>query len=432
MRDLMVLCFMLLMVPMAASNAFIAYMLWCWFNLISVISYLYGFMAGIPYVQLFAIITLFAILSNRDKPKPIFKMNRTLVLWVIFSLHSIVVASMAFDGIPRNIEILDTILKSVLFCLVMPMIVNSRFRIHVFVIIIVLGLSFHGLIDGLKFLASGGTHLARGLERFGDNNNFAVIMAMVIPMALYLYKYTQMKWMKLGFLAVTLLTIFSVIATRSRGGMLTLIIIGIWMLVRSKRKVVGTASFLGCIVLVVAMAPAEWSARMNTVQNANEDSSFMTRVAVWKKSTAIALDYPFVGGGFYAVQSPPTFAKYRTAQGLMGFIDTPDPYSFAAHSIYFQVIGDMGFLGFFIYILILMNTFVTNAEINRLAKLQDGILMWAIDLANMLAASLVAFMVGGALLSAAYTEVVFMIITLMETIKQVLLSTKNQKNPNCQ
>jgi hypothetical protein len=56
--------------------------------------------------------------------------------------------------------------------------------------------------------------------------------------------------------------------------------------------------------------------------------------------------------------------------------------------------------------------------------------MWASDLADMLGASVLAFMVGGALLSAAYNEVSLLAITLMETTKQILLSSQ-KKIVNC-
>jgi len=162
---------------------------------------------------------------------------------------------------------------------------------------------------------------------------------------------------------------------------------------------------------------------MNTIQTADQDGSFMLRVAAWKKSSAIALAHPLTGGGFYAVQAHGISAKYRYAQGLLGFIETPDPHSFAAHSIYFQVMGDTGFVGFFIYIGFFLNAFLTRREIKKIAKARGDSATWALDLSNTIAASLIAFMVGGSLVSAAYFDIAFILIALMETIKQVLISS---------
>ena len=421
MRDLMLLGFMAVLFPMAISNSFSAYLLWGWAGLIALNSYLYGFMSGVPFVQIFAVIALGLILIKRDGEQIGFTANRTIFLFAVLAVHAALAAACAYDGLPRNAETISNILKTLLYCSLMPMLVTSRLRIHAVVVAVVLALSFHGLLDGLKFLASGGTHNARGVAKFGDNNYLAMALATVIPLQLYLYRYSKHRLTKMGFASVALLTILAVVATHSRGGLLTLFCVAIWLLWGSKRKTVGLASLFACAVLVAAMAPASWTERMETMQHAGEDSSFMTRVAVWKKSTAIALAHPVVGGGFFAVQSPPTFEKFRYEQGLMGFIDAPDPAMYAAHSIYFQVMSDMGFVGFFIYFSVLANAFIVRFEIRKLAEKQGLSAKWAADLSNMLAAGLIAFMVGGALLSAAYLEIPFLMIALMEVVKQQLL-----------
>ena len=87
----------------------------------------------------------------------------------------------AYPGLDRNWELFGNVVKTVLFCLFMPMIVVSRFRIHAFVLVIALAISFHGVLDGLKFIASGGGHNAQPLKKFGDNNHLALILLMVLP-----------------------------------------------------------------------------------------------------------------------------------------------------------------------------------------------------------------------------------------------------------
>jgi len=423
MRDLMVLAAMLLIFPLATSNTFIAYLLWSWAGLIGLDGYLYGFMIGLPYVQIFALITLGTLLLRRDKKPVQFQINRTTGLLILFGCHGLLVATFAFDGIFGVWDLYIIILKVLLFCFVMPILVTSRLHIHAMVISIIFALSFHGLLDGLKFIASGGSHVAHGV-RFGDSNLFALVLTTVIPLLIYMYKYSDNKWLKPGYLGLALLTVMAVVATNSRGGLITMVFIAMVLIMQSKRKVAGMLTLTAFVVIVMSIVSDSWLDRMNSVQNAESDNSFMTRVAVWKKSTAIALEHPLLGGGFGAVNAPPA-DKYRYSQGLLGFIDTPDPGRFVAHSIYFQVIGDMGFLGFFIYLTILFNAFYTAHEIKRLAAKQGERAMWATDIANTLKTSLQAFMVGGALLSAAYYDMPFILIMLLEATKQVLI--RNEK-----
>ena len=55
---------------------------------------------------------------------------------------------------------------------------------------------------------------------------------------------------------------------------------------------------------------------------------------------------------------------------------------------------------------------------------QNEDLTWASDLSDMLAGSLIVYIIGGALLSAAYFDLPYMIIMLMEVLKQQVLREK--------
>ena len=429
MRDLVVLGAMLLLIPLALRNTFIAYLLWCWAGLIALNTYVFSFMGRIPYVQVFALIALALVVMRQDKQQISFKLNGTLVLLLIFGVHGFFVAAFAYNGLPRNWEVFSDLTKTILFCMLMPMLTVNRLRIHALVTVIVIGLSFHGLSEGLKFLVSLGGHNSRGVPKFGDNNNFGMAMGMIIPLQLYVFHFSKHKWVKRAFAGLILITVLSVISTNSRGGLLTLMAVASWVILNSRRKAAGLAAMAVSAALVVALAPASWSERMNTMKSADEDSSFLGRVAAWKKSSAIALEHPFVGGGFYAVQAEVTADKYRNAPGLLGFVNTPDPGRLAAHSIYFQIMGDMGFLGFLIYLLILGNAFYTRYEIKRLAKRIGSAAAWAADLSDLLCGSVLAFMVGGALLSMAYFEGLFLVITLLAVTKQQLLSSAQKAMP---
>lgn len=427
-RDGLILLAMFALVPLAMGNAFVAYLLWGWTGLISLPNYLYGFMLAVPFVQVFAILTLVLIVLHRDTQTFVFKLNRTAILLSLFAAHAAFVALFAYPDVLRNVDTFTDIVKTVLFCVLMPLIVFSRWRLHALLLVIVLGLSFHGMLDGLKFLASGGSHNVRGVAKFGDNNHFAVALSMVIPFLLYMVKYSKSRLAKTGFSSVALLTLLAVIGTHSRGGLLTLGAIAVWLIWQSQRKALGLVILASCFAIVLAMAPDSWSDRMSTIQSAEEDSSFMGRVAVWKKSSAIALENPVFGGGFFAVQSLATFDKFRYSQGLLGFVNTGDPGRKAAHSIYFQVMGDAGFVGLLIYLALLFNVFYTRIEVKRLAKARGAKATWAVDLSNALGAGMVAFVVGGAALSAAYFEMPFLIMALMETTRQILIQSSSNES----
>jgi probable O-glycosylation ligase (exosortase A-associated) len=423
MRDLLVFGAMLVFLPLGLSNAFIGYLLWGWAGLIALNSYVYGFMTVLPYVQIFALVTLGSLLMhNGDKFERI-EINRTTILMILFVTHGFFVALFAYPGLPRNWELFGNIAKTVLFCLLMPIFATSRYRMHALVLMVALATSFHGALDGLKFIASGGGHVARGIAKFGDNNHFALVLLMVLPLLYYLFTYSSRKIAKFGFGLALLLTAFAVVATNSRGAFIGLLVVMAWVWLRSRNKFIGVLFFLAGIIGVVLLAPESWSERMETIKSAREDASFMGRVTAWKISSAIAVANPIVGGGFRAIQSPQVWQTFQNDPGLLGFVDTPESLvsGVAAHSIWFEVLGDMGFVGLFLFVALILNAFITRFEIRTLGKKLGPSQRWAVDLSDMLAVALLAFVVSGSLLSSAYFELHYIVIIMLEVLKQLLL-----------
>lgn len=294
----------LLLLGLSLRNVFGAYLLWCWFGLIAIQGYLYGFMRLVPTVQIFALIALLLLLLGKDKEKLPFKANGTSLLMVIFAAHCVLSATFAYPGLARNWELCINVLKTLLFCLVMPLVTTRRYRFHALLVIVTIGVSFHGLIDGLKFLASGGSHRAIGNFKYGDNNHFAMLLIMSLPLLLYLYQYSKNKLARLGFVGVFFVTTLAVVATASRGGLIALLAVGGWLALISRRRLRYLFMLILAGVLIISFAPESWTNRMGTIESADQDTSFMGRVIAWKRASAIALDYPVLGAGFHAGQDP--------------------------------------------------------------------------------------------------------------------------------
>lgn len=418
MRDLVVLAALVLFVVLALRSVLAAYLLWGWANMVAIGNYLFGPMATVPYVQIFAAITIVGLLLQRDPLSERFGGNRTILLLGLLVLHGTFVALLAYPGLPRNWELWGNLVKILMFCSVMPMVLTNRTRIHAFVVVIVIAVGFHGLLDGLKFLASAGGHNARGLPKFGDNNQFALVLLLVVPLAYFLYRYSLRRWVALGFLGVAILTCLAIVATHSRGALIGMFVMGGLFVMLDRHKVRGVLVLGAVATLVFWLAPAEWFERMDSINQAGEDASFLGRVASWKVSSAIALQHPFFGGGFRAVQSDEVWARFADAPSLLDFVDLPSEghhLGVAAHSIWFEVMGDMGLMGLAIFSILLL-TGLMNWRWLRNVSVDQREFVWVIDLANMLMVALVVYMVAGSLLSAAYFELPYIVLALMQVL----------------
>lgn len=247
-------------------------------------------------------------------------------------------------------------------------------------------------------------------------------MVAVLPIVLYLYKQAEHRIVRLALIGSSVLVIASIMGTNSRGGLLGIVAVGGYALMRTEKKLKYVLALVPLVVAAVVFAPDKWSNRMDTIATANQDESFMTRVVAWKQSTSIALDHPLFGGGFNAVQDNAVWAEYSGVFDRLDFVPTPPVNPFnarAAHSIYFQVLGDLGFVGLVIFIAILVSSWRNASAVIRSARDRPE-WRWARDLATSLQYSLVAYIVAGAGLGMAYFEYIYMIFALLVVLRRMV------------
>lgn len=420
MRDAMLMAGMLILLPLALTSSFRAYLIWCWTGLVGINFYVYGFMKGMPFNQIFALLTFAVLFLRKDPERGRITSSATLLFFALFALHCTLSAVSAYPGVVRNAELYTQVLKVMLFCLLMPIILTHRYRIHLFVVAVFVSLAVHGLLDGLKTIASGGGHRVVGIAKFGDNNHTAVLLVMQVPIALYLYQYSASRLVRFVLLITLALLIAAIIGTHSRGGLVSLVAACAWLILLGRRKLIGLVALVLGLSVILTLAPSDWEKRMDTITSAEEDESFMGRVKAWKISSAIALENPITGGGFHALENPNIWTRFREAPSIMDFVATgpADIHPHAAHSNYFEVMGDLGFVGLALYLAILLNSFFMKAAISREAKHCGPKHRWAGDLANALGASLFAYAIGGAAVSMAYYEIFYILVMLMAVVRQ--------------
>ena len=102
--------------------------------------------------------------------------------------------------------------------------------------------------------------------------------------------------------------------------------------------------------------PDAWLNRMNTIETYQSDGSAQGRLAAWSAAWNMAFDYP-AGVGFNQVRQH-LFDRYshNAAAGAR-----------AAHSIYFQVLGNHGFIGLGLFMSIWLITLAHAGQLRKQA-----------------------------------------------------------------
>lgn len=415
---------MLGLVPMAFMDGFIAFLLWIFTTVMSPGNYLYGFMQDFRYVFVFAGIAALLLLMGRVKERGKFEWNISTVLLLLFIVHGLL--STAFALRPNQLlDIrLEIFLKGMALALVAPFFLSTRWRVHLTLVVLVLGLGLHAVVDGLKVIASGGAHNVVGVPNSSltDNNLYALGMAMLVPLLMYLYRYSAHKYAKLGASIGVVLAIMTIIGTNSRGGFLALAVVGFWYWMISHRKLVSLMVVAVLAFGIAQVAPERWFDRIESIQTAGEDDSFMNRVAAWRVSLSIANDHPVLGGGFNAVQNFWIWDEYKDRPSVFN-VDVSKYSPKAAHSIYFQVLGDLGYLGLLLFLALLGSAFYARSRVKRIYE-QTKRGLWALDLCNAGCLALVAFMAAGGGVSLAYFELVYFLIVMMSLLPSIMQSER--------
>lgn len=414
------------LVPMAFMDGFVAFLLWIFTTVMSPGNYLYGFMQSFRFVFVFAGIAVLLLMLGRVRERGKFQWNASTVLLFLFVMHGMLSAAFALQpNLLLEIRV-ETFLKGMALALMAPFFLSSRWRIHLTLVVLGFGLGLHGVIDGLKVIASGGTHNVAGVPNSAltDNNLYALGMAMLVPLLMYLYRYSANRYAKWAAMAGVLLTIMTIIGTNSRGGFLALIVLGFWYWMISHRKLISLLVVTVLAFGVVQVAPERWFDRIETIQTAGEDDSFMNRVAAWRVSASIASDHPVFGGGFNAVQNYWIWEEYKHRPSIFS-VDMSKYSPKAAHSIYFQVLGDLGYVGLLLFLALLGTAFAARARVKRIYS-KTGRGLWALDLSNAGCLSLVAFMAAGAGVSLAYFELVYLLIVMLSLLPTIMQAEENK------
>ena len=237
MRDLMFACLMLLAVPLALMRPFNAYLLWGWTGMLIPTSYFYGFMADARLNFVFAVLTILLIFLGRVKLQD-YQRNRVTWLYLLFLIHCTASFLLGYANNPLNAQYYELLVKLMLFVLLMPLFVRERVHFHAMCLIIALGLGLHGVLNGLKTLASAGGHNMLGPygTMIGDRNHLSTALVLTLPVLYYLFIYSERRWMRLAFLGGVLVVSLAVLGSGSRGGFLAISVVAIWLVLASRRK----------------------------------------------------------------------------------------------------------------------------------------------------------------------------------------------------
>jgi probable O-glycosylation ligase (exosortase A-associated) len=399
MRDLMLACVVFGALPFILKRPFWGILMLAWLGYMNPHRLAWGFMFSMPVVMIVAVVTLVGMLASKEAKRMIW--SREIVVLVLFIAWMGITTSTAFYP-ALAIEQYEKVIKIQILTFMTLLMLTSERRIHLFIWTLALSLGFYGVKGGIFTIVNGGVYRVQGPPGtfIGGNNELAVALVMTIPLMRYLYLQEKKRIVRYGLAAAMFLTAVAAFGTQSRGALVALILTGGIFWLKSRYKFATALFVMLAAGVALSVMPSEWFERMTTIKTYQEDQSAQGRLNQWGNAINIANDR-ITGGGFETWQ-------WGVCQR---YAPNPDDCR-DVHSIYFEVLGEHGYIGLAFFLGLLGMTWFKCGSIIRRAK-QDPALTWARDLAAMIQVSMVAYMSGGAFLGLAYFDYIYHLMAVV-------------------
>lgn len=417
LRDIAIFLIVAIGIPFILRNPAVGIFYWVWLSLMNPHRAAWGFAYSFQFAFVVAVTTVIALFLTKEPRQ--FKGGAAGWILLAFVVWMCFTTLFALEPVGA-IRMLERVVKIMFVTFLALLVLYKREHVMWLMVIITFSVGFYGVKGGIFTLTRGGSQLVWGPpETFiADNNALALAVIMTIPLLAYFYVMSTKWWMRAGILVSIALCAASALGSYSRGGLLAIVAMSAFLWIKSKSKL-----WVGLVVLVLGLGfysfmPPAWEQRMNTINTYEQDSSAVGRISTWTMLTNLALDRPLVGGGFEPY-STEVFRRYL-----------PDyDRTHSAHSIYFQVLGEHGFVGFGLFLIFWLLTWRLSRRIIKHTR-NDPQSKWAYWLAVMIQVSLIGYFVGGAFLNLAYWDMpYFLMIALVVTWHVIREQSPEPTNP---
>lgn len=315
--------------------------------------------------------------------------------------------------------------KAIIFAVFLPVVLRTRLRIEALALFMVLCASTIIINGGMKTALSGGGYGV--LNLMVDNNSglyegsiISCVAISLIPLILWLARFGTIfppDWKVLGFAwALCFACLLMPIGTEARTGLVCIAVLAGLMLMRSKRRFIYGPLMAFAALASIPFLPASFTQRMSTIENHQGDESAATRVAVWKWTLDYVKEHPGGGGFDNYLQNSFTYVMQERVTDSGGsrmerriVTDRGRAY----HSAYFEMLGEQGYFGFFLWALLHVSCFIRTESVRRLYARRDGPdEAWISPFALALQQGHIVYMIGSLFVGIAYQPFIFMMLSL--------------------
>lgn len=405
MRSILLTAVYLFFVVSGFSAAFVFALGYIWVDLFSPQQVSFSIITHLPISMIVGALAIgaYILFDRRDAPRMVFGiwLIGLWAIWITLTTLWAVMPDAAWDK-------WNWAIKTIVFAAFLPFAIRSRVQIEAMILTIIFSLSGTFIAGGIRTLLTGGGYeinlgLYSGNSGFAEGSTLATACIALIPLILYARKHTLIMthrplfdWFCYGLIAAAILT---AVGTYERTGLLALgALLGmLWL--RSKHKILYGSLALLLAMVGLAMVSGEWYDRMATISTFRTEDSALARIAVWLWTLQYAVAHPLGGGfGVYLIDN------FRLPiEGTDDFLTVSGR---AFHSIYFEVLGEQGIIGFGIFATIIGTMLFYLRSVQNACR---GVteFVWLYELSTAVMMSSIVYLVGGAFVGIAFQPLLY-------------------------
>jgi putative inorganic carbon (hco3(-)) transporter len=334
----------------------------------------------------------------------------------------------------------DWVWKALVFAIFLPLTLRTRLRIEALALMLVLCASALIVTGGLKTVAGGGGYGVMVLLVDNDSGLYessiiSCVAIAIIPLVLWLAKHGTIfkpEWRVQTYAAALIFACLLIpIGVQARTGLVCVAVLAILQLRDVKRRALYIIGAITLGLVTIPFLPASFTERMGTIKSYNEDESASTRIAVWKWTWEFVKTHPF-GGGFNAyVQNKIVYhIPVKDDNGFdTGEVDSGEvtDEGRAYHSSYFEMLGEQGYPGLIIWLLIHVGGVWRMEQLMRIYRKrgrEDE--AWVIPLARSLQSAQIIYLVGSLFVGIAFQPFVYMLVAMQISLDSYLARRRRE------
>jgi probable O-glycosylation ligase (exosortase A-associated) len=420
-RDLAFVGFLLALLGLGLKRPFLFVLAYAYVDIVAPQHLSYFLLNSLPLSLLVTILAMGAWAIADDKKGTSIAPRQWLMLailcWAGFTtLHA---------DVPKFApEKWEWVWKSIVWAIFLPLTLRTRLRIEAYLLFMTLSAAAIIIVGGIKTAASGGGYGALNLmiasnTGLYEGSTISTVAIAIVPVILWLARhgtiYTRDWRVRLFAYNLVFACLLIPVGTEARTGLVCIGVLAILMLRDVKKRLLYMGLIGAAVALAVPMLPQSFSSRMGTIQSYQGDSSAASRLAVWAWTWDYAKQHP-LGGGFEAyrqnrLQVHTTVGATGAAESQVDWRVTVDKGR-AYHSSYFEMLGEQGFPGLFMFLLLHGVGLVRMEVLRRRYRREEGEKGWIAPLATALQGAQIIYLTGSLFVGIAFQPFIYMLLAV--------------------